>query len=193
MDRTYILTSDGELYHWGIKGMKWGVRRYQNKDGSLTAKGKKRYNDEMSKVEAETKKLKAEQRNRIRTANKLSKLDAAKKELEELKAKKKGKVSKEEPEKPSESDADKKARILKAPNAKEVYENRHLFTNTEIQQLQQRLQNESNIKNLIPKEVDAGKAAMDKVMSKVGDMTDYAVKGAKAWNMIANVVNAFGD
>lgn len=32
-----------ELYHWGIKGMKWGVRRYQNKDGTLTAAGKKHY------------------------------------------------------------------------------------------------------------------------------------------------------
>lgn len=32
-----------ELYHFGIKGQKWGVRRYQNKDGTLTAKGKKRY------------------------------------------------------------------------------------------------------------------------------------------------------
>ena len=32
-----------ELYHHGIKGMKWGVRRYQNKDGSLTLAGKKRY------------------------------------------------------------------------------------------------------------------------------------------------------
>lgn len=34
-----------ELVHYGVKGMKWGVRRYQNKDGSLTAKGRKRLVD----------------------------------------------------------------------------------------------------------------------------------------------------
>ena len=34
------------IKHHGIKGQKWGVRRFQNKDGSLTAKGKKRYNDD---------------------------------------------------------------------------------------------------------------------------------------------------
>lgn len=34
-----------ELYHAGIKGMKWGVRRYQNKDGTLTEAGKKRYSN----------------------------------------------------------------------------------------------------------------------------------------------------
>ena len=44
----YILTSDGsfisdeELYHYGIKGMRWGIRRYQNPDGSLTPAGIRR-------------------------------------------------------------------------------------------------------------------------------------------------------
>ena len=38
-----------ELYHHGIIGQKWGIRRYQNMDGSLTPAGKKRYyNDDGS-------------------------------------------------------------------------------------------------------------------------------------------------
>lgn len=35
-----------ELYHHGIKGQKWGVRRFQNTDGSLTEMGKKRYSND---------------------------------------------------------------------------------------------------------------------------------------------------
>ena len=36
---------NNELVHYGVKGMKWGVRRFQRKDGSLTPAGKKRYDD----------------------------------------------------------------------------------------------------------------------------------------------------
>ena len=60
MFSNYILTSNGsfisqnELCHHGIKGMKWGVRRFQNEDGSLTSAGKKRYGDESTGSDKKT-------------------------------------------------------------------------------------------------------------------------------------------
>lgn len=41
---TYIYKD--ELYHHGIKGQKWGVRRFQNSNGTYTAEGKKRYSSD---------------------------------------------------------------------------------------------------------------------------------------------------
>lgn len=47
-----------ELQHHGIRGQKWGVRRYQNKDGSLTSAGRKRQKRQLSDDAKEAKNLK---------------------------------------------------------------------------------------------------------------------------------------
>lgn len=52
---TYKIVTEDELYHHGIIGQKWGVRRFQNKDGSLTEAGRRRirktYDKEVSRTE----------------------------------------------------------------------------------------------------------------------------------------------
>lgn len=50
-----------ELLHSGVKGMKWGIRRFQNKDGSLTPAGKKRYGDKDTGDSPETKPKKTKE------------------------------------------------------------------------------------------------------------------------------------
>lgn len=45
-----IEPSSNELMHYGIGGMKWGIRRFQNKDGTLTPAGKKRYGADVEEV-----------------------------------------------------------------------------------------------------------------------------------------------
>lgn len=91
MSSTYAISQNGsfisenELYRHGILGMKWGVRRYQNEDGTLTPAGKKRLEKadqkwakkKTDKITAKAKK--ASQRELDVYANELLKLPNARK------------------------------------------------------------------------------------------------------------------
>ena len=57
---SYLSEDSDYLEHYGIKGMKWGIRRFQNKDGSLTKAGLKRYSDAASEAASKVGKAIAE-------------------------------------------------------------------------------------------------------------------------------------
>lgn len=89
-----VVELEDHLEHHGILGMKWGVRRYQNKDGSLTAAGRQRYlnddgsyNDTAKKEIPQTALSDDELR---RTINRIQ----MEKQYKELTSKEKGRISK---------------------------------------------------------------------------------------------------
>lgn len=67
-----VLYNNNELQHFGVKGQKWGVRRYENKDGTLTPAGRKRYNEDGTK---KTHKQKKAYKAEVKVAKKQAKKD----------------------------------------------------------------------------------------------------------------------
>lgn len=133
---------ENELTHWGTKGMRWGIRRYQNKDGTLTPAGRKRYAKEMEKLKAEEKVLK----NRQKTQSQLDKLEAKRKEIEALKS---GKSSSKSTSKESSKTSVKD------------------MSDDELRTVVNRLMLEQQYKRLKPEQVSKGKQFVDSVMKNV--------------------------
>lgn len=132
---------ENELMHWGIKGMKWGIRRYQNKDGSLTPAGRKRYAQEMAKLKEEEKIAK----NKLRTQAKLNKLEEKRKEVEALKSGKPLPKTTQNTSKPSVKD----------------------MSDDELRRVVNRMMLEQQYSKLRPEQVSTGKKFVDKVMKDV--------------------------
>lgn len=92
-DSLWVYNYSPELYHHGIKGMRWGVRRFQNSDGSLTNTGRSRYADDPTVVKSKQdfksakKAYKSAQRkaNIISTSSNIKEADAALKKFKSAK------------------------------------------------------------------------------------------------------------
>lgn len=71
-----------ELMHYGVLGMRWGVRRYKNKDGTLTTAGKKRLSKDKDKAEKKERKVALKNRRSLSDVDLKKKIERLKMEKE---------------------------------------------------------------------------------------------------------------
>ena len=131
-----------ELMHWRVLGMKWGVRRYQNADGTLTAAGKKRYGTK-SNFEKVQRAKKAASPDKLKKQKAREKANA-RTEAEIAKYKKKAGIEDNKKESTNNS-----TEINKTKSIKEM-------SNAEIQARIDRIRLEQTLASLQPKKVSAG-------------------------------------
>lgn len=181
-----VARSDDELYHHGILGMKWGVRRFQAKDGGLTNLGRKRYSDKdgslnkrgKKKYEQETAELKAEKKllkNKARTQKKMDKLKDLKNEVDDLK-------EADEEAKKGESREEKRKRLLESTDAKEIYENRNLLSTAELNDRIYRIDTEARLASKIPQE----KTGLDYVNDRMNRASNTLNNATNMFNKVDN-------
>ena len=176
MEKNYTVI-DGELVHWGVPGMRWGVRRYQNKDGSLTSAGKKRYNSEMAKLRADKKVVKTASA----TKAKLEKLNEERKAASEQKKALFGKKKEKSVDDETKSDETPDARkLMKKKKASKM-------TDEELKMVIARMELEKNYKDLI-EEVDKKTKRHKNAM---GIIEDSIIASGK--NIVTQILNQAGS
>lgn len=157
------------LAHHGILGMKWGLRRYQNKDGSLTPAGKTRYAGSPNP------------RHKPSSARKVAKQRAAALE----------KARQAKAEKKAFEEARQKA--LKSGNATEVLKYKDSSTRAELQDAYNRISTERLLMEISAKETAKGKSKVDQILETADKWAARGAKAAEVWNKAKKIKSIFDE
>lgn len=158
--------SSDYIYHYGVKGMKWGIRRTAEQLGH--------------KIKSKFSRKK-----------KASDEDGSEGSSSKIKGSVTVKGTKQNPGTTKTSDGssieERKQKVLDSRSAKELYTNADLFTTQELQQAYNRLVLEKNIKNLSPKEVSKGQRMLDKYVNTAENISKFL----NSTNKVLSQVNRF--
>lgn len=156
---------DNELYHYGVPKMRWGIRRYQNKDGSLTDAGKRRYGskenfESIQRAAYSVKKAKIESKAKI----KRSKIES-RSELKRAKIEAKNNSKIEKYRKKETKDINNTSSKEKSMSKMSDDELRNETTRYKLES--DYIKEKNNRESLEPKKVSKGKSFVNHVGSKV--------------------------
>ena len=167
--------SSDYIYHYGIKGMKWGIRRTAEQLGhKIKSKfSRKKSSSDESGSQTSSKKIQGSVT---------------------------VKGTKQNPGTTRTSDGsspeERKQKVLESRSAKELYNNADLFTTQELQQAYNRLVLEKNIKSLSPKEVSKGQQMLNKYVDTAENISKFLNSTNKVLSQVTrfkNLVEGKGD
>jgi len=169
METIFIPHSD-YLAHHGIKNQKWGQRRFQNYDGSLTSEGRKRYGVGESNLSKREKKQAEKAAKQRAKANDKKKADALK------------------------ADAEKQKRMeYLRDHPEKIYKHRKELTQEDVDTIMAQVKFDQSLKKIRKDQIDRG-------MKKISDIKGYAdtinnvyTTSKNTWNNVAEINNALVD